>query len=46
MSILNIISESILELNKAIIANGFSETDRVKELQRLGVGAYLKKPFL
>lgn len=31
---------------KAIIASGFSETDRVKELQRLGVGTYLKKPFL
>ena len=31
---------------KAIIGSGFSETDRVKEVQRLGAGAYLKKPFL
>jgi CheY-like chemotaxis protein len=31
---------------KALIASGFSESDRVKETQRLGAGAYLKKPFL
>ncbi len=31
---------------KAIIVSGFSETDRVKEAQRLGAGAYVKKPFL
>ena len=31
---------------KAIIASGFSETDRVKEVQNLGAGAYIKKPFL
>ena len=31
---------------KAIITSGFSETYRVKEAQRLGVGAYIKKPFL
>ncbi len=31
---------------KAIIASGFSETDRAKELQHLGGGAYIKKPFL
>ena len=39
----------ILELHpgqKAIIASGFSETDRVKEVQSLGAGAYIKKPFL
>lgn len=30
---------------KAIIASGFSETDRVKEAQRLGAGAYIKKPY-
>jgi signal transduction histidine kinase/ActR/RegA family two-component response regulator len=30
---------------KAIIASGFSETDRVKEAQRLGAGEYLKKPY-
>lgn len=29
---------------KAIIFSGFSVTDRVREAQRLGVGAYLKKP--
>jgi len=31
---------------KAIILSGFSETDRVKEAQRLGAGAYVKKPYL
>ena len=31
---------------KAIIVSGFSETKRVKEAQGLGVGAYVKKPFL
>ena len=31
---------------KAIIVSGFSETKRVKEAQRLGAGAYVKKPFL
>lgn len=30
---------------KAIIASGFSETDRVRETQRLGAGAYVKKPY-
>ncbi|CAB1077671.1 hypothetical protein D1AOALGA4SA_5457 [Olavius algarvensis Delta 1 endosymbiont] len=30
---------------KAIIASGFSETDRVKEAQRLGAGEYVKKPY-
>ena len=30
---------------KAIIASGFSETDRVKEAQGLGVGEYIKKPY-
>ncbi|MEJ2167031.1 MAG: ATP-binding protein [Desulfobacterales bacterium] len=30
---------------KIIIASGFSETQRVKEAQKLGVGAYLQKPF-
>jgi two-component system cell cycle sensor histidine kinase/response regulator CckA len=40
--------QRILELRpgqKAIIASGFSETDRVKEAQRLGVGRYIKKPY-
>jgi CheY-like chemotaxis protein len=31
---------------KAIIASGFSETRRVKKAQRLGAGAYIKKPYL
>jgi two-component system, cell cycle sensor histidine kinase and response regulator CckA len=31
---------------KAIVASGFSETDRVKEVQRLGAGRYIKKPYL
>jgi PAS domain S-box-containing protein len=31
---------------KAIIASGFSETARVKSAQRLGAGAYIKKPYL
>ena len=31
---------------KAIIASGFAETDRVREAQNLGAGAYVKKPFL
>lgn len=30
---------------KAVIASGFSETDRVKEAQKLGVGQYIKKPY-
>ena len=38
----------VLELHpgqKAIIASGYSETDRVKEAQRLGAGKYIKKPY-
>jgi two-component system cell cycle sensor histidine kinase/response regulator CckA len=37
--------KKILELHpgqKAIIASGFSETDMVKDAQRLGAGKYLK----
>ncbi len=30
---------------KAIVASGYAETDRVREIQRLGAGAYLKKPY-
>jgi PAS domain S-box-containing protein len=30
---------------KAIIASGYSETDRVKEVQRLGAGHYIRKPY-
>jgi CheY-like chemotaxis protein len=39
----------ILELHpgqKAILVSGFSETDRVKEAQRLGAGIYVRKPYL
>ena len=41
--------KKIIELHpgqKTVIASGFSETSRVKELQNLGAGAYIKKPFL
>jgi two-component system cell cycle sensor histidine kinase/response regulator CckA len=31
---------------RAIIASGFSETGRVREAQRYGAGAYVKKPYL
>ncbi len=40
--------KKILELKpdqKAIIASGFSETDRVKKAQALGAGQYVKKPY-
>ena len=30
---------------KAIIASGFSETERIKEAQKLGAGQYIKKPY-
>ena len=38
----------ILELHpgqKTIIASGYSESERVREAQRLGAGAYVKKPY-
>lgn len=38
----------IKEINssqKAIIASGFSENERVEEAIKLGVGAYIRKPF-
>jgi len=41
--------KNVIEIHpgqKAIITSGFSETDRVKEVQNLGAGAYIKKPFL
>lgn len=41
--------KQILEIypgQKVVIASGFSETERVKEAQKLGAGAYIKKPFL
>jgi CheY-like chemotaxis protein len=31
---------------KAIIVSGFMETDRAREAQKLGAGAYVKKPYL
>jgi PAS domain S-box-containing protein len=31
---------------KSIIASGYSESERVKEAQHLGAGAYVKKPYL
>ncbi len=30
---------------KAVIASGFTESDRVREAQRLGAGSYIKKPY-
>ena len=30
---------------KAVIVSGFSESDRVKKMQRLGAGPYVKKPY-
>ncbi len=30
---------------KAIITSGYAETQRVKEMQELGAGAYIRKPF-
>ncbi|MCP4722624.1 MAG: GAF domain-containing protein [Desulfobacteraceae bacterium] len=41
--------KQILELHpnqKAIITSGFSDSDKVKEAQRLGAGEYIKKPYL
>ena len=31
---------------KAVIVSGFSETDRVKKANRLGAGAYVRKPYV
>jgi two-component system cell cycle sensor histidine kinase/response regulator CckA len=30
---------------KAIVASGFSETERIREVLRLGAAVYLKKPY-
>jgi len=41
--------QRILQINpkqKAILVSGFSETDRVREAQRLGAGVYVKKPYV
>jgi DNA-binding NarL/FixJ family response regulator len=38
----------IIELHpnqKAVIASGFTETERIRDVQRIGAGAYIKKPF-
>jgi CheY-like chemotaxis protein len=31
---------------RSIIASGYSESDRVKEAQKIGAGVYIKKPYL
>jgi PAS domain S-box-containing protein len=31
---------------KAIIVSGYAETDRVREAQKLGAGAYVRKPYI
>ena len=39
----------IREINadqKAIIVSGFSETERIKDAQSMGSGAYIRKPYL
>jgi PAS domain S-box-containing protein len=39
----------VLEVNpkqRAILVSGFSETDRVREAQKLGAGVYVKKPYV
>ncbi|MCB2147058.1 MAG: response regulator [Deltaproteobacteria bacterium] len=39
----------IIELHpkqRAIIASGYAETDKVRTVQRLGAGEYLKKPYM
>ncbi len=39
----------VLEMSpkqKAIIVSGFSESDRVRDAQTLGAGAYVKKPYV
>mgnify|MGYP003823633445 CR=1 FL=1 len=41
--------ERILEINpaqKAIIVSGFSRTERVEKAQKLGAGAYVRKPYI
>ena len=30
---------------KAVVASGFTETDRVKAVQRLGAGTFIRKPY-
>jgi len=40
--------KEILKINpeqKAVVVSGFSETERVREVQQLGAGAYITKPY-
>jgi two-component system cell cycle sensor histidine kinase/response regulator CckA len=40
--------KKILKFNpgqKAVIASGYSESKRVKAAQKMGAGAYVKKPY-
>ena len=42
-------SQMVLEINpkqKTIIVSGYSETDRVRKAQELGVGFYVRKPYI
>jgi CheY-like chemotaxis protein len=39
-------ARAINPTQKAIVVSGFSATDRVKEAQALGAGAYVKKPYV
>lgn len=36
----------ILPKQKAVIVSGYSETDRVNEVQMLGAGTYVRKPYV
>ena len=39
----------ILEIypdQKAVVVSGYSETDRIREILKIGAGAFLKKPYL
>jgi PAS domain S-box-containing protein len=41
--------EKILQINplqRAVIVSGFSESDRVREAQKIGAGAYVPKPYI
>jgi two-component system, cell cycle sensor histidine kinase and response regulator CckA len=35
----------ITPTQKAVIASGYSESERVREMQRIGAGSYVKKPY-
>lgn len=39
----------ILEINpeqKAVIVSGFSETDQVRDAQKIGAGTFVRKPYI